>query len=105
MKKPTLPGRPWVTVALLGTGAILATTGVTMLVADLAKTKILYGAWKAIGVSHDGVSMLHQYSAIGFLGAAAVHLTRNRKIIGRHIRQVAPAKSEEITATPEVAPA
>jgi hypothetical protein len=102
MKQTKTRGRAWVTVALLSTGAILATTGITMLVADLAKTKILYGAWKAVGIGLDGVSMLHQYSAIGFLGAATVHLTRNRKIIGRHLQQITPSSSSpEVAANPQ----
>ena len=101
MKKTQVRGKPWVTVALIGTGAVLASTGLTMLVADLANSKILYGAWKAIGVGHDGVAILHQYSSIGFLAAAGVHLTRNRKIIGRHMQQVVPTKSSD--AKPAVA--
>ncbi len=93
MAKTTVRGKPWVTVALIGTGAVLASTGLTMLVADLAKTKILYSAWKLIGISDSGVATLHQYSAIGFLTAAGVHLTRNRKIIGRHLKQVVPTRT------------
>ena len=95
MAQKQVRGKPWVTIALIGTGAILASTGVTMLAVDLAKTKILYGAWKMIGISHNGVAVLHQYSAIGFLAAAGVHLTRNRKIIGRHLQQVVPTKSAD----------
>ncbi len=95
MSSKQVRGRPWVTVALIGTGAVLASTGITMLAADLAKTKILYSAWKLIGVSDAGVTTLHQYSAIGFLAAAGVHLTRNRKIIGRHLQQVVPGTTPD----------
>lgn len=92
------PGLPVVTVALLGTGALLASTGLTMLFAGFNKSAVLYKAWKLVGVGVNGVGTLHQVAAIGFIGAAGVHITRNRSIIGRHFKSfgeqaTAPATS------------
>lgn len=97
----SVPGLPVVTVALLGTGTMLAATGLTMLFAGFSKSATLYKAWHLIGVSVDGVGTLHQVSALGFLGAAGVHITRNRRIISRHFQtcQAAPPAADTPLAT------
>ncbi|WMP19435.1 DUF4405 domain-containing protein [Thiothrix lacustris] len=84
------PGLPVVTIALIGTGAMLASTGLTMFFAGFSKSAALYKAWHVLGVSVNGVGTLHQVSALGFLGAAGVHITRNRRIISRHFKACEP---------------
>lgn len=85
------PGLPVVTIALIGTGAVLASTGLTMFFAGFSKSAALYKAWHLLGVGVNGVGTLHQVSALGFLGAAGVHITRNRRIIRRHFQACDPA--------------
>ncbi|MGF1529029.1 MAG: DUF4405 domain-containing protein [Candidatus Competibacterales bacterium] len=99
------PGRPIVTAALLTSGSLLAATGLTMLAAGLGAPVAAYKAWMLFGVSQAGVANLHKVAAVAFLGSAGVHISNNRRIIGRHITSLGHSPPPKLPAPPRRAAA
>jgi len=89
MKTATrIDSRRLVTIALIGSGAALAATGLTMLASAWGATGVAAGAakaWKLIGVSDKAIGTIHQWSAVAFLAASGTHVVQRRRVVARHL--------------------
>lgn len=87
MASTSRPTRSLVTGALVISGSVLAASGLTMLAGGLG-IPIGYKLWALVGVT-NGVGTVHKVAAVGFLGAAGVHVGQRRRVVARHLREIA----------------
>ncbi|EDN71677.1 MAG: hypothetical protein VSS75_005410 [Candidatus Parabeggiatoa sp.] len=86
-KNPKITKSAVTTIALLASGSVLGVTGVTFLASHWG-LPVVWKAWQAIGVSQKAITVAHQVGAVGFLSAAAVHLSSKTPVIKKHIKTV-----------------
>jgi hypothetical protein len=87
MPSKTADRRPYVTVALVTSGALLAGSGLAML--SWPAAPLIAKGWSLLGVSGKGIGTVHQVAAVGFLGSAGMHIVDKRRVLARHLRSAA----------------